>query len=169
MAGGLGSTGYKQVTLNTKNPEQMGIFNSFDQGSRGGIQSGLANLSGLARGDQSQFEQLEAPAHRQFGQLQSQIASRFSGMGTGARRSSGHMNAQSGAATDFAERLQGQRMGLQQNAIQQLLGIGQNLLGQDMFDSHFMPKKKKWYEELLGSVVPGIAKGAGYGLTNGIF
>lgn len=155
-------TGYDMINTQNKNPQQMAWANQVQQALGPGTVSALQGLSGIASGDQSYFDQLEAPAMRQFGQLQSQIASRFSGMGTnGARHSSGFQNAQTGAATDFAERLQAQRLGLQQNAWQQLLGMGQHLYDSDTFDSHFLPKKKSFWEELFGSLSGGIGQGLG--------
>src|ERR1700677_4482110 len=62
--------------------------------------------SRLASGDQSMFQEIEAPALRQFNELQGQNASRFSGMGLGARRGSGFQNYQNQATSDFAQDLQ---------------------------------------------------------------
>lgn len=143
----LHGTGYRSITSPTKTSGQMDLLNLLMGGSKGGLSGGLDQLSQMAGGGSEEYwNQMEAPAMRQFGQLQGNIASRFSGMGSGARRSSGFQNAQSGAATDFAERLQSQRMGLQQSAIQQLMGLGQNLLGQDLFQTSFIPKKKSGWE-----------------------
>ena len=49
---------------------------------------------------------MEAPALKQFSGLQGNLASRFSGMGSGARRSSGFQNTSNQAASDFAQQLQ---------------------------------------------------------------
>jgi hypothetical protein len=75
-ASGLKGTGYQQVTTQTFTPEQFQLLSQMF-GSVG-PESYLGKLAG---GDQSEFEQLEAPAMKQFGQLQSDIASRFSGKG----------------------------------------------------------------------------------------
>jgi hypothetical protein len=160
-ASGLKGTGYKQVSTPNLSPEQMQLFQQLLGGSQGGIGAGLENLSGLAGGGQSQFEQLEAPAMRQFQGLQGQLASRFSGMGSGARRSSGFQNASSGAATDLAERLQGQRLGLQQSAISQLLGLSNSLLGTSLSDNFLIPKKKSFLQELLGGLSGGLGQAGG--------
>lgn len=158
----LRGTGYNIINTPTKDASQMAWANQVQQGLGRGTSSALQGLSGIASGDQSYFQQLEAPAMRQFGQMQSQIANRFSGMGTsGARHSSGFQNAQGGLAEDFAERLQSQRLGLQQSAWQQLLGMGQHLYDSDTFDTHFLPKKKSFWEEFFGNAAEGIGKGAG--------
>src|SRR5574337_1377112 len=126
----LKGTGYN--ALQTLDPMQRQIMQLLGSGSMQGLGSGLGHLSQLAGGGNENFwSQLEAPALRQFGALQGNIASRFSGMGTGARRSSGFQNTMTGASTDLAERLQSQRLGLQNQAIQQLLGLGNSLLGRD--------------------------------------
>ncbi len=168
-AQGLSGTGYKQVTTPTLSPAQMQLFQQLMGGSSGGIQSGVKSLSGLASGDQSQFAQLEAPALRQFGELQGNLASRFSGMGSGARKSSGFQNSANAAGVDLAEKLQGQRMGLQQNAISQLLGLGQQLLGTPLHEHSFVPKKKKFWESFLGGASGGLGQIAGMGLGSKFF
>src|SRR5580698_10554595 len=84
--------GYQKGQLSQFTPEQMQLFQSmFGQVAPGSY------LSKLASGDQSQFDQLEAPAMRQFGELQGNIASRFSaGFGgpgaSSARHRSGFQN-----------------------------------------------------------------------------
>lgn len=156
-----GLTGYQQASMSRLSPEQQQLFQALLGGSMGGLENGLQSLSGLAGGDEEAFRKLEAPALRQFGQLQGNIASRFSGMGSGARRSSGFQNALGGAATDFAERLQSQRMGLQQNAIAQLLGLSESLLGRDTQENFLVPKQKPAWQELLMSLVPGLGQGLG--------
>ncbi|HEY5235590.1 MAG TPA: hypothetical protein VIJ14_05390, partial [Rhabdochlamydiaceae bacterium] len=145
------------------------IWQQLYKGSQGGIGSSLQGLSDLANGGEAQFTALEAPARRQFQQDQGAIASRFSGMGSGARRSSGHQNAQNAAGLDLAERLQGQRLGLQQNAWRQLLGIHSDLMSNPTHESILVPQKKKWWETLgegiggIGGQVAGTASGFGLG------
>lgn len=143
---GLKGTGYQQVQTYT--PEQMQLFQQmFGHTAPGGY------LSRLAGGDQSQFEQLEAPALRQFQGLQGQLASRFSGMGTGARHSSGFQNTANQAATDFAQQLQSQRMGIQRQALQDLMGMSGQLLGQSPYA--LTPEKRPFWQELLLSLAGG--------------
>jgi hypothetical protein len=145
----LKKAGYEQVTTPRFTPEQMQLFQKLIGGSMGGIEAGLGNLSRLASGDESMFGELEAPALRQFGAVQGNIASRFSGAGSGSRRSSGFANTMTGASQSLAEQLQSQRMGLQQNAIQQLLGLGGSLLGQQPYESSLIPRKKPLWQDLL--------------------
>lgn len=162
-ASGLSGTGYKQVTMPTQNANQQQLTQLLhgllgQQG--GGFQKGLSQLAGMAGGDQSQFEQMEAPALRQFGALQGNIASRFSGMGSGARQSSGFQNTMGEAGASLAEQLASKRMGYQQQALQQLLGISESLLGRPTFQSGFVPKKKPFWQELLMGLNSAGAQGA---------
>ena len=82
----LKGTGYNQIQFPNKSPEQMDIFRQLMGGSGGNISSILEQLKGLSSGGSDEYwDQLEAPAKRQFGQMQSDIANRFSGAGgTGA-------------------------------------------------------------------------------------
>lgn len=151
-AGNLEGTGYKQVQ--TFSPEQMQLFQQMF--GQVGPQSFMSKLAG---GDQSQFEQMEEPALKQFGQLQGNLASRFSGMGTGARNSSGFQNASNQAATDFAGQLQSQRMGLQRQAMADLMGMSNQLLGQSPYA--FIPEQKPMWQELLSAGATGVGVGLG--------
>lgn len=168
-------TGYRQVTSPTRSPEQMDLFRQLLSGSGGNIQSILQQLQGLSGGgDEDYWQQLEAPAMRQFGKLQGDVASRFSGMGTGARKSSGFQNALAGASTDLSERLQAQRLGLQGQARNQLLDLYGSLLGQNMFQTNFVPNQQKspsFLKQILGSLAPNLGKelGGGIGSLLGIF
>lgn len=136
--------GYQQGQLQQFTPEQMQLFQQMF--GQLGPESFLGRLAG---GDQSQFEELEAPALRQFGELQGGLASRFSGMGMGGRRSSGFQNTANQASSDFAQALQGQRMGLRNQAIKDLLGMSNQLLGQRPYEQFLTKKEKPWWQQLL--------------------
>ena len=157
----LKGTGYNQVTMPNKTPQQMEMFNMMYGGGKGGMEAGLQHLSQMAGGGNEEYwNQLEAPAMRQFGEMQGNIASRFSGAGMGGRRSSGFQNAQNSAASELSQQLQSNRLGLQNQAIQQLMSMYGNLMGQDMNTTSLIPKKKKWWQELLPSLAGGIGEGA---------
>lgn len=166
-SGNVVPRGYEQGQLSQFTPEQMQLFQQMfskvDPSS---------DLSKLASGDQSSFNQLEAPALKQFGQLQNSIANRFSGSGSfGSRRSSGFQNTQNSAAQDFAERLQSQRMGLQRQAQQDLFSLSNQLLGQKPYDNFLVEGKKEempWWQQLLVGLGSGLGQGVGAGLTGGI-
>jgi hypothetical protein len=158
--------GYQKGQLSQFTPEQMQLFQSAFGPTQQGLTGGLEHLASLARGGTPEmWQQLEAPAMRQFIGTQGQLASRFSGMGTGARRSSGFGLASSGAAQDLAERLQSQRLGLQQNAIQQLMGFSQQLLGQRPYERFLT--KSPWLS-LGEGLATGVGQGLGMAATGGI-
>ncbi len=154
-------SGYKSGQLQQFTPEQMQLFQHLF--SQIGPDS---YLSKLASGDQSQFEQMEAPALRQFNALQGGLSSRFSGMGMGARRSSGFQNTSNQAASDFAQDLQGKRQQLQQQAIRDLMGMGNSLLNQRPYESFMVEQDRPWLE-LLGQFSSGLGKGIGGSLGGG--
>lgn len=149
--------GYQKGSLQTFTPEQQALFQQLF--GHLGPESFLGKLAG---GDQSQFEQLEQPALRQFSALQGGIASRFSGMGSGARRSSGFGLAQNQAAQDFASQLQSQRLGLQRQAIQDLMGFSNQLLGQRPQEQFLVKKDMPFWQQLL----LGIGEAGGQAAAN---
>ncbi len=160
--GKIGNTktpsGYRSGQQAQFTPEQMQLF----QQSFGQV-SPESYTSRLAGGDQSLFEEMEAPALKQFSGLQGNIASRFSGQGMGGRRSSGFQNTMSSASQDFASQLQSQRQGLQRQAIQDLRGMTSDLLGQRPYQQWMTEKRQK---EKGGW---GGLAGAGVGAVGGFF
>lgn len=156
MYGNRGSTGsnvgqripgYDVNQMQNFNPQQMELFkNMFAHVSPDSY------TSRLAMGDSGLFEEMERPALRQFSGIQGNIASRFSGMGAGARKSSGFQNTMSSASSQFAQDLQGRRQDLQRNAIKDLMSMSSDLLGQRSFENVVTPKKKSFLEEFLMSL-----------------
>lgn len=132
-------SGYKKGSLQQFTPEQMQLFQQMF--GQVGPESFLSKLAG---GDQSTFDEMEAPALRQFAGLQGNLASRFSGMGgLGARKSSGFQNTMNSASSNFAQELQSQRQGLQRQALMDLMGISNSLLGQRPFENSLVQKQQK--------------------------
>ena len=151
-------SGYKAFQQYT--PEQMDLFqNAFNFVGKDSY------LNRLASGDEDIFNQIEAPALRQFSGLQGNIASRFSKMGMGARRSSGFQNTINNEASNFALQLQSQRQGLQQQAIQELMGLSNQLLGQRPYGLVEKQNKPSFWQSLVGGVAPvaGSAIGGYFG------
>lgn len=149
--------GYEQVQNFT--PEQMDLFKQLF--SNVGPNSFLSKLAG---GDEGTFNQIEAPALRQFNGLQGGLASRFSqgGGGPGAmssRHSSGFQNSANQAASDFAGQLQGNRQNLQQQALHDLMGYSNELLGQQPYSLN--EKQKPFWQQLLTSMGSGFGQIAG--------
>ena len=146
--------GYEQGSLSNFSPEQMQLFQSLF--SQLGPNSQTAKLAG---GDQSTFEEIERPALQQFSALQGNLGSRFSGMGMGARKSSGFQNAGNQQLTDFASQLQSQRQSLQQQALRDLIGHSNQILGQRTHENFLTEKQKPFWQELAIAAAPGIASG----------
>lgn len=147
--------GYAQGKMANYTPEQFNL-----------LKQGMAEVDPnsftykLAHGDQRQFDEMEAPALKQFSGIQGQMASRFSGMGSGARKSSGFQNTMNQAGSDFAQQLQSNRMGLQKQAIQDLRGMTNDLLNQRPYENYLVKKAEKQGGNWAGAGVEGI-KGAG--------
>jgi len=141
-------------------PEQMQLFKSLF--SHVGPDSYLSRLAG---GDEQLFSQMEAPAMRQFSGLQGNLASRFSGMGLGGRRSSGFQNTATQASSDFAQDLQSRRQGLQRQALQDLMGMSNTLLGQRPYEQYGYEEEQPFWKQILGGALPiaGGAIGAAFG------
>jgi hypothetical protein len=153
-SGGLASnkvpSGYKLGKLQNFSPEQMQLFQSLFSNV-----SPDSFTSKLAGGDQETFNQIEAPALKQFSGLQGNIASRFSGMGTGGRRSSGFQNTMNQGASDFAEGLSSRRQSLQRQALMDLMGMSESLLSQKPYEQFLVPKKQSFLESLFGNLTSG--------------
>ena len=166
--------GYGVSSLQQFTPEQMQVLQNLYP--HVGEDSYLSRLAG---GDQSLFDEMEAPALRQFNELQGEIASRFSqgsGQGSlGARKSSGFQNTQTAAASDFAQQLQSQRQGLQRQGLKDLFEMSHMLMGERPFERRLYEKPQKekngWskFLPLAGAAVGGVFSGpagaaAGYNI-----
>jgi hypothetical protein len=155
--------GYKSGQIAQYTPQQMELHSrSFDQVAPDSY------LSKLAGGDQSLFDEIEAPALKQFSGLQGNLASRFSGMGSfGGRKSSGFKNTSNAAASDFAMQLQGNRQNLQRQAMQDLRGMSSELLGQRPYEQFLTPKEPSFFDKWLqfaGNTMGAAAKTNGGGM-----
>jgi hypothetical protein len=138
-------SGYRKFAVENFTPEQMGLFQQLF--SHLGPDSYLSKLAG---GDQSTFDQMEAPALRQFNELQGGLASRFSGMGMGGRNSSGFQNASNAAAKDFAGQLQANRQGLQRQALMDLMNMSSSMMNQSPYETGLVEKRQKQPSFLQG-------------------
>ncbi len=151
--------GYELGQIQNYSPEQMDLFKRlFSQVGEGSY------LSKLAGGDQATFDQIEAPAFRQFQELQGQTASRFSGASSlgrtqGTRRGSGFQNETNQQTSDFASQLASNRHSLQQTAWEQLRGMSNDLLGQRPYEQFLTQKPKSGWGGLIGGALGGAAGG----------
>lgn len=158
IVGNKRPSGYKLGQLQQYTPEQMNLFQQlFSNVGQGSY------LSRLAGGNEDLFNEIEAPALKQFSALQGGLASRFSGMGSfGGRRSSGFQNMANQASSDFAQQLQSNRQNLQRQAIMDLMGLSESLLGQRPYEQYLVPKQQK--QSGFGGAI-----GAGLGGIGGFF
>jgi hypothetical protein len=156
-------SGYKTGRIQKFTPEAMNLYKQMF--SHVGPDS---QLSKLASGDESTFQQMEAPALRQFNELQGNISSRFSGMGSGARRSSGFQNTMNQAGSNLAQDLQSQRQMLQRGALSELMGMSNQLLGQNPYENFMIEKQQRpsFGQQLMGGLAP-LAGGAIGGMFGG--
>ena len=114
-AGNVIPKGYKTGQLQQFTPEQMQLFKqnfAFTDPSSQLFQRAMGNDAG--------FAPYEQQAQRDFQNFQGQSASRFSGLGMGARHGSGFQNLQTQGAQDFASSLAMQREGLKRQALMDL-------------------------------------------------
>lgn len=159
--------GYQEFSMQQFTPEQMQLFSEMF-----GNLGPDSFLSKLAQGDQSTFDEMEAPAMRQFNEVQGNIASRFSGQGMGSRNSSAFQNATSAASQDFAGQLQANRQNLRKQAIEDLMGFSNQLLNQRPMERGFVAKNRNkggWGEFFgtLGGFGAGAATGDYQGAAQG--
>jgi hypothetical protein len=152
--------GYKAGQLAQYTPQQMQLHKQgFEHVSP------ESYLGRLSRGDEGIFNEIEAPALRDFSALQGNIASRFSGGGAGSlgsRRSSGFQNTMSKASQDFAGDLASRRQQLQRQALQDLMGFSDQLLNQRPYERFMMekpPKKEGFNWQGLAGGAVGAAGG----------
>lgn len=166
LQGNVVPKGYSQGQFQNYGPETMQLFQQLL-----GHLGPESQISKLAGGDQSQFEQLEKPARREFGEQQSNLANRFAGLGSfGGLSSSGHELAQNSAASNFAEKLAANRMGLQRQAMQDLFGMSQNIFSNQPYENFLVkesPKERPFWQELLGAGAGGLGQGIGSALGGG--
>ncbi len=149
--------GYSSYKLNTYTDPQMQLH-----GQQFGQVAPNSYLSRLAAGDTSEFSQMEKPALQQFNALQGNIASRFSGMGMGSRNSSGFQNQMSAASQDFAGQLQANRAKMRQQAIMDLMGLSNQILGQRPYEKGLAQEPHEEQGKALGgwgSVIGGVGGG----------
>jgi hypothetical protein len=151
--------GYGISQYQNFSPEQMDLHQSLFP--HVGPESYLSKIAG---GDEEAFRKMEAPAYRQFNEQIGNLSSRFSGMGTGARHSSGFQNTASQYASDFAQDLQSKRHDMRRQALMDLMSSSNMLLGQ-------RPMTRELYEKAPpkeGFNWQGLAGGA-VGAAGGFF
>ena len=151
-------SGYKLRNTPNYTPQQMQLFQQLIGPllSGGGSGGGIDFLSKLASGDESAYDEAEAPAYSAFNKTIGQLGSRFAGFGSGALDSSAFQQATSGAAGDLAQNIQSKRLGMRSGAIESLLGLSKNLLHEKPYDSFLEKKRNGW--DTGGDIVSILSK-----------
>jgi len=130
--------GYRYAQMGKFTPQQQELFSSLF-----GHVGPESYLSKLAGGGEEGFGPMEERAQRDFQGAIGGLASRFSAMGSGARKSSGFQNASSQSAQDFASLLQDKRHDYRRQALQDLMEMSQSLLSQSPYEQFILPKSQK--------------------------
>lgn len=155
--------GYSSGRLQQFTPEQQQLFqDQFAYVSPG------SQLAQQAQGSDEGFAPYEDYANRQFQNFSGQNASRFSGLGMGARKGSGFQNQQTQGAQDFASTLAMQRQGLQRQALMDLMGISGQILGQRPQEQFLVKKDLPFWKQLGLGAVGGLSSAAGSLFGGGI-
>lgn len=161
LSGDVVPKGYRVGQLQQFTPEQMNLFQQMF-----GHLGADSPLSKMAMGDEDQFEQMEAPAHRMFQGQMGQLASRFSGMGQGGRHSSGFQNTATAANSNFSQDLASKRQQLQRQALNDLMGFSNQMLGQRPQERFLTEKEPSFFDKWLamaGRTMGAATKGASAG------
>lgn len=171
MSSLTGNTGFnagpRQTSTKSMKPKGYSQFSQYTpeqhlaSSNRQQLAAPDSYLSQIAGGDEEAFNQIEAPAMRQFAGLQGNLASRFSGMGGGfgAQKSSGFQNTMNQAGSDFAQELASKRHGMRTDAIKSL----NDMYGEIMNESPYglVEKKKPFWQELALESAPHLIKAGG--------
>lgn len=157
QVGGRNVEQYQRYT-----PEQMKLFQQ-----QFGLLGPDSYLYRLAQGDPELMKEMETGALRQFSGQMGNLASRFSGAGTGGRHSSGFKLSAGMEARQLQEQLANQRGQMQQQAIRDLMGLSNQILGQDPYETFLIEPEQKssWWQKAVGGLAPaaGTAIGAYFG------
>ncbi len=152
--------GSKTKTKPIYTPQQEDLLNQLLGGVQQQIPAGLANLQKILGGDPRTFEAFERPARRGFEQKTlPTIAERFTaGLGEGGQRSSAFGQALGQAGKELEEDIFASRIGMQQDALSQLLQLLQPSLAPRQIQ-YTKPRQPGLLENLLSSVAAGFTGG----------
>jgi hypothetical protein len=150
-------------------PGQTDILNQITGGVKQQLPSGLSYLQNILGGSPEFFEAFEAPARRGFEQKTlPTIAERFTGaLGEGSQKSSAFGQQLGQAGRELEENLMSQRLGMQGNALNQLLQLLGPALSprQEVIEYGRQPG---FLENLAIGAAPGLGMAAGGPLVGGI-
>ena len=146
-------------------PQQQQILENITGALQEQLPVGLENLQAILGGYPEKFERFFTPARRRFEQeTLPTIAERFTGaLGEGAQRSSAFGQQLGRAAREFEEDVFSQRLGMQQEALNQLLSLLSPTLSPRRY-RYVRPRQPGLLEDLLS----GSLRGIGAGITRGL-
>lgn len=143
-------------------PQQQNLMNMILgqlSGQGGGANQALSLLQQFLQPGQEGFDEFSQPYIQQFNQeVLPGIAERFAG--GGALSSSGFAQALGGARSGLQSQLAQLYGNRQQNAINSLLGLGQNLLGQQTFGFEQRQAEPGYLTTIGASFAEGLGKSA---------
>lgn len=153
QVGGKNVERYQRYT-----PEQMELFQQ-----QFGLLGPDSYTYRMAQGDPELMKQMERGALREFSGTMGNLASRFSGGGTGGRHSSGFRLSQGMEARQLQEQLEAQRAGLRRQAINDLMGMSNTILGQDPYETFLVEpeQKTKWWQKGIKGLAPAVGGAIG--------
>lgn len=142
------------------NPQQEDLLNQILGSISAPLGSGVQNLQNILGGDEASFKAFERPARRGFEQQTlPTIAERFTGtFGTGSQKSSAFGQALGTAGRELEEDLLSKRMGMQGNALSQLLQLLAPAL-QARQQEYVKPRQPGFLESIGVPLAQGAAQG----------
>jgi len=141
------------------NPQQEALLNKMLGGLQQQLPLVLQNLQNILGGDPETMEAFARPARREFEEeTLPTIAQRFtSTFGPGSQRSSGFTQAVARAGRKSAEDIASQRLGLQSQAAQQLMGLAGGALSPRQYQ-YQQPRQPGFAEEAGVPAIEGLIK-----------
>ena len=129
-------SGYRAYQQQQYEPEQMDIWRQMKE------DIGPDSYYGrLARGDESAFDELEAPAFNTYNALQGNLANQYASQG--GIKSTGFANRSTDMASQFAQELRANRMNIQNNAIKMLHEMRHSFLQERPFQRGLAAKEQR--------------------------
>lgn len=151
--GNIIPSGYSQGRLQNATPEQMELLKYLQ-----GLIGPESDIGKRLSGNEEYLKTLEKPAWRNFQEVQSAFGNKFSSLGLGNSGAAQAMKSRTGR--EFSENLAAQRQTLQRQAVQDLMGISNQLLGYSPYENFLVENPKgarSGFENLIGTIMPILA------------
>lgn len=146
----------------TMNQGQQDLLQKLLSGLGGPMGMGMENMSNILSGDPEALKAFQAPMMRQFNeQIVPGIANQFAG--SDSQSSSAFTNQLGAAGAGLQENLSAQKSNLQQNAMQQLMGMMGQGLGAKPFENVSYGAQASPLAGLMGGIGQGVGQMGGMG------